>query len=95
MFRSPGNPSIKLFHFTFNATCNFEKPQLFIVLPIVLPIELPVELLIVLPIVLPIGSYPIRASEKDETSGLVLPRKLSRWLPHCRGPAQLSRKLKQ
>ncbi len=48
VFRTPGNPLIKLFHFIFNSKCRFFKCHLFI--------ELPIELPIVLPIVLPIDS---------------------------------------
>ena len=56
VFRSPGNPLIKLSNFRYNSKCHFQKVILFIVLPIALPIELPIVLPIVLPIELPIES---------------------------------------
>ena len=41
VFRSPGKPLIKWFHFTFNSKCHFSKVSVFIQLPIELAIVLP------------------------------------------------------
>ena len=42
VFRSPGNPLIKLFHLKLNLKCNFQNPC-FLLIVIVLPIVLPID----------------------------------------------------